>query len=93
MRQSKALIEARKILGPSGHVRRLRVSGACQVGVFGSEGFQERGWGATWEEALAAARPKPKLQGAIAAVKPKRRLREVLNPVKRFMTIARMLSL
>ncbi len=56
MSKGKALIEARRILGPSGHVRKTAGWPPFAVGVFGKKGFDVQGWGRTWEDALKEAR-------------------------------------
>jgi len=45
-----ALLKARKILGPSGHVRRS--GGVCEVGRFGGDGFEVVSHGPDFKTAL-----------------------------------------
>jgi len=52
MTKGKALIKARRILGPRGHVG--IVDGVCVVGKFVDE-FVSYGSGLSWEEALKSA--------------------------------------
>jgi len=75
MSQGGALIEARRMLGPLGHVRRTAEAQAsglvkvvCVVGTFSPEGlFDEQGRGEWWDTALEAARPKAQMEVAVAA--------------------------
>ena len=55
MRQGQALLEARGMLGPEGHVRRQ--GELLQVGLFKPEvGFSVMSDGSRWEEALGGVR-------------------------------------
>ena len=55
MRQGQALLEARSMLGPTGHVRRQ--GELLQVGLFKPEvGFFVMADGQRWEEALGGVR-------------------------------------
>lgn len=57
MTKGRALIEARHILGPSGHVRRTD-AGEHQVGTFDHHGFQIVAVADSWGTALSDARNK-----------------------------------
>ena len=53
MKRGIALVKARQILGPAGHVRHSKATGIFHIGT-----FDERGWillasGVSWEAALA----------------------------------------
>lgn len=57
MRKGKALLEARKIFGPSGHVRyKPGLPFPCVVGRFDHNGWSGVAVGKTWDEALEGAR-------------------------------------
>ncbi len=56
MTKGKALIEARKLLGPKAHVRVCPSFPKYSVGKIDGYGFIGYGSGSTWEEALKAAK-------------------------------------
>lgn len=59
MSKGKALLEARKLFGPTGHVRVTNGTFGRSVGTFDENGYVERGFGLhMWSLALADAKER-----------------------------------